>query len=190
VNGGVEVRRGADQKCSAHPLSTPPDGTRPGKCTLMGTWIGHGGCWGRADAHRAWVAGFQRSRKSSPRRVEPVGNWCGQTGQNPVQPGYEIKVSGSATLQQYRVHNLPTCPKAVRQAGKANEIYHATYGSAITEEQGPSWIDPVHDPPSPCGLPASPRLRWSHGGLRRTSRPAGGLRTVPLVVAVARVRFV
>jgi hypothetical protein len=44
-----------------------------------------------------------------------------------------VKTAGSTDLYQTRVHN------------KVNEIYHATYGSAITESTGPSWIDPKHD---------------------------------------------
>ena len=51
--------------------------------------------------------------------LDQLGNWT----------GYVEKTAGGTDLNQSRVHN------------DANEIYHATYGSAITESAGSSWID-------------------------------------------------
>ena len=66
-------------------------------------------------------------------KVQHTQDWTlGQTG-NWLEFKVDSDGDTNLDLDQDRVHN------------KANEIHHATYGSAITESTGPSWIDPKHD---------------------------------------------
>ncbi len=65
-------------------------------------------------------------------KVQCAQDWTfGQTG-NWLEFKVDSDGDTNLDLDQDRVHN------------KANEIYHATYGSAITESTGPSWIDSKH----------------------------------------------